>query len=140
MYRDSIISIVENSNDLVKESFEAVKVKLEKSMQEVIGKNRAQVIKIKDICTKYFEKNDDSMKIMQEKVKIVDTTFNEFLNTVTRNYFNPYLKSFLKSLNFSYKINSNNKLCLKYLKYLLSKINLIKADVVKLEFGEGYKF
>ena len=53
-------------------------------MQEVIGKNRAQVIKIKDICTKYFEKNDDSMKIMQEKVKIVDTTFNEFLNNVVK--------------------------------------------------------
>lgn len=53
-------------------------------MQEVIAKNRTQVIKIKDICTKYFEKNDDCMKIMQDKVKVVDTTFNEFLNNIIK--------------------------------------------------------
>ena len=53
-------------------------------MQEVIVKNRSQIIKIKDIWTKYFEKNDDVMKTMQDKVKIVDSTFSEFLNNVIK--------------------------------------------------------
>jgi hypothetical protein len=53
-------------------------------MNDVLNKNKSQILKIKDVCTKYFDKNDDAMKIMQDKVKIVDATFDEFMNNVVK--------------------------------------------------------
>lgn len=68
----------------MKESVDVIKSNLEKTMSEVLSKNKTQILKIKDVCTKYFDKNDDAIKTMQDKVKIVDTTFDEFLNNVVK--------------------------------------------------------
>lgn len=68
----------------MKESVDAIKSNLEKTMNEVLSKNKTQILKIKDVCTKYFDKNDDAIKTMQDKVKIVDTTFDEFMNNVVK--------------------------------------------------------
>jgi hypothetical protein len=53
-------------------------------MQEVLSKNRSQIVKIKDVCTKYFEKNDEAVTSMQEKVKIVTSAYDDFMNNVVK--------------------------------------------------------
>ena len=84
MNREALDNHVQNEIDAMKDHNEGTKESIDKTMQEVLGKNKAQILKIKDVCTKYFDKNDEAMKIIQGKVKIVDTTFDDFMNNVVK--------------------------------------------------------
>lgn len=84
IYRESLVSHVETELEGMREHVEATKNTLNKSMQDTLSKNKSQIIKIKDICTKYFEKNDEALQVMQDKVKIVDSTFDDFMNNVVK--------------------------------------------------------
>lgn len=75
---------MEGEIESMKELLESTRSSLDKTMSDVLNKNKSQIIKIKDVCTKYFEKNDDIIKTMQDKVKIVDTTFDDFMNNVVK--------------------------------------------------------
>jgi hypothetical protein len=68
----------------MKEHVENTRSKLDSTMQEVLSKNRSQIVKIKDVCTKYFEKNDEAVTSMQEKVKIVTSAYDDFMNNVVK--------------------------------------------------------
>jgi len=68
----------------MKEYLDTSSGQLDKTMQEVLAKNKAQILKIKDVCTKYFEKNDGVVNGMQEKFQVVNSTYDDFVNNVVK--------------------------------------------------------
>ena len=75
---------VEALNESFRANMSALKTTLENSLHEVAAKNKSNIVKIKEVWTKYFEKNDEIMKTMQGKANNVNQAYDEFFANVIK--------------------------------------------------------
>ena len=78
------MNTLESETEALKENFENTKATLHEQMDATLKKNKQKISNIKDICSKYFENYDATLKGMQDRVKSVNQTFEDWTKHVMK--------------------------------------------------------